>query len=41
MKDIKKAKQHLLKSGCKILVEIKKAQYYQDPFEMIYDVIEN
>lgn len=40
VKDIKIAKKYLIASGCKILVEHKKALYFKDPFGMVYDVIE-
>lgn len=41
VKNINKAKQHLMESGCKILVNHEKALYFKDPFGMIYDVIED
>lgn len=41
VKDVKKAKQRLKESGCKILVDHEKSLYFKDPFGMVYDVIED
>lgn len=40
VKNMVEAKNRLKESGCKILVDRKNSLYFQDPFGMVYDLIE-